>query len=183
MPPTDQQHDMTWLAFSLMTVACWGLYGVLLHAGQLNMADAANGRYKAFLWVGIAYFLTAVLAPILTLVFRGASWSMPGGGIVWSLVAGLAGAAGAFGVLLAFGSGGVPTVVMAIVFGGAPVINSVVATLLYPPAGGVSAIRWQFYAGVVLAAVGGALVTLYRPPPAAPHKPSTPAATTPATRP
>ena len=48
-----------------MTVVSWGVYGAFLHTGQMGMSDAANGRYKAFLFVGIAYFLTAVLAPLV----------------------------------------------------------------------------------------------------------------------
>ena len=35
---------MTWLLFALMTVVCWGLYGVSLHTGQLSMGDPLNGR-------------------------------------------------------------------------------------------------------------------------------------------
>src|SRR2546427_12810734 len=85
---------MNWLVFALMTVLSWGVYGILLHTGQLGMADPANGRYKAFLFVGIAYFLTAVLAPLSVLVANGASWKMPLGGMGWSLVAGKAGAGG-----------------------------------------------------------------------------------------
>ena len=38
------QPGMTWLAFALMTVVSWGVYGIFLHTGQLNMADMANGR-------------------------------------------------------------------------------------------------------------------------------------------
>ena len=53
---------MTWLFFALMTVMSWGVYGIMLHTGQLAMGDAAGGRYKAFLCVGVAYFLTAVIA-------------------------------------------------------------------------------------------------------------------------
>jgi hypothetical protein len=158
--------DTPWLAFALLTVACWGLYGLLLHTGQLQMGDPANGRYKAFLFVGLAYFLTAVLAPLVLLWSRGASWSFPLGGSAWSLVAGVVGAVGAFGVLLAFGAKGPPASVMSIVFAGAPVVNSVVAVALHPPAGGVATLRWQFFAGIVLAALGGYLVTAYRPPPA-----------------
>lgn len=167
---------LAWLAFALMTVASWGLYGILLHNGQTAMADPVNGRYKAFLFVGIAYFLTAVLAPLLTLVIRGADWQFPGGGMAWSLVAGAAGAVGAFGVLLAFGAGGPPSGVMSIVFAGAPVVNAVYALSTHPPAGGLGAIRWPFFLGIALAALGGCLVTLYKPaagppprPPAAQH--------------
>jgi hypothetical protein len=172
--PSGQAQDagMAWLVFALMTVVSWGVYGVLLHTGQMAMADPVNGRYKAFLFVGIAYFLTAVLAPLVVLVMAGASWNFPASGMAWSLVAGIAGAIGAFCVLLAFGAKGSPAVVMSIVFGGAPIVNAVVALAMHPPAGGMSAVRWQFLLGLVLAALGGYLVTMYRPaspPPAARH--------------
>jgi drug/metabolite transporter (DMT)-like permease len=159
---------MAWLVYALMTVAAWGLYGIFLHGGQLGMGDPVNGRYKAFLFVGIAYFITAVLAPLLILVLHGASWSFPARGAALSLVAGTVGAAGAFCVLLAFGANGTPAVVMAIVFAGAPIVNAVVAMLQHPPAGGLSSIRWQFVAGIVMAALGGCLVTFYKPPPGQP---------------
>jgi hypothetical protein len=162
---------MTWLIFALMTVATWGLYGVLLHSGQVGMADPVHGRYKAFLFVGLAYFLTAVLAPLAILVMKGASWSFQVKGMGWSLLAGIAGAAGAFTVLLAFGAKGQPSVVMAIVFGGAPIVNAVVAMLIDPPAGGFSVIPKPFFLGLLLAAFGGCLVTLYRPAAAPPAKP------------
>ena len=35
------------------------VYGILLHAGQIGMSDPQYGRYKAFFWVGVAYFLFA----------------------------------------------------------------------------------------------------------------------------
>lgn len=163
-----QQSGMTWLVFALMTVVSWGLYGVFLHTGQTSMADPVNGRYKAFLFVGLAYFLTAVMAPLAVLVLNGASWQMPLKGMCWSLIAGIAGAAGAFCVLLAFGAKGSPAAVMSIVFGGAPIVNAVVAMAVHPPAGGPSAIKAPFWIGLVLAATGGFLVTKYRPMPPAP---------------
>ena len=161
-----------WLGFALMTVVSWGCYGVFLHTGQMAMADPVNGRYKAFLFVGVAYFVTAVLAPLLILKLNGATWTFPVKGLAWSVIAGTVGAAGAFFVLLAFGSRGTPTVVMSIVFAGAPVVNAVVAYAFHPPAGGLANLRWQFVLGILLAALGGALVALYKPdsvaPPAAP---------------
>lgn len=148
-----------------MTVASWGVYGIFLHSGQLGMADPVNGRYKAFLFVGIAYFLTAVLAPMAILVARGSDWSFPMRGASLSLIAGVVGAIGAFCVLLAFGAKGTPAAVMSIIFAGAPIVNAIVAMMQHPPAGGVSSLRWQFVAGILLAAIGGCLVTLYKPPP------------------
>jgi drug/metabolite transporter (DMT)-like permease len=156
---------MNWLFFALMTVASWGVYGAFLHTGQLGMKDAVNGRYKAFLFVGLAYFLTAVLAPLILLVSRGASWNYPKGGMVWSLIAGIAGAIGAFCVLLAFGAKGTPAVVMSIVFAGAPIVNAVYSIVQHPPEGGLRSIKPQFLLGILLAALGGCLVTYYKPNP------------------
>jgi hypothetical protein len=161
-----------WLVFALLTVGCWGLYGVFLHSGQAAMNDPVNGRYKAFLWVGLAYFLTAVLAPLALLLARGASWDYPLKGVAWSLVAGALGAAGALGVLLAFGARGTPAVVMAIVFAGAPVVNAVYSLIQHPPAGGWSKLPLPFILGIALAALGGALVTLYKPAPAPARHPA-----------
>lgn len=162
---------LIWLAYALMTVVSWGVYGVFLHTGQMAMGDPINGRYKAFLFVGVAYFVTAVLAPLAVLLMNGANWQMPTRGVVWSLVAGIVGAIGAFGVLLAFGAKGSPAVVMSIIFAGAPVVNAFVALAFHPPQGGIGALRWQFVLGIGLAALGGCLVTLYKP--GAPPKPAT----------
>jgi hypothetical protein len=171
----DNSHSAgaTWLVFALMTVVSWGVYGVFLHTGQTQMGggDPAAARYKAFLFVGIAYFLTAVLAPLALLMFKGVAFSgYTTKGMVWSLVAGIVGAIGAFGVLLAFGAGGKPGVVMSIVFAGAPVVNAVYTLVAHPPAGGLGSIRWPFYLGIVMAAAGGCLVTFFKPGPTPPPK-------------
>lgn len=160
-----------WIGYALMTVVCWGLYGVFLAEGAASMSDPVHGRIKAFLFVGLAYFLVAILAPAITLWMRGAVFSFPLGGAGMSLVAGVVGALGAFGVLLAYGAGGAPPVVMAIVFSGAPVVNALVAVTRL---GLWNDIRWQFVLGLVLAAMGGGLVTVYRPHPPAPPAVSTP---------
>jgi len=166
----SESPGLTWLAFAFLTVFSWGVYGVFLHTGQLAMQDPVNGRYKAFLFVGIAYFLTAVLAPLALLMIKGAAFSgYTGRGMWWSLIAGIVGAVGAFGVLLAFGAKGTPAVVMSIVFAGAPVVNAIYSLVLHPPAGGWSSIKPQFYLGIILAALGGCLVTFYKPNPPPPR--------------
>jgi hypothetical protein len=165
---SSNTQGSAWLLFSLLTVGCWGLYGAFLHSGQQGMHDPVNGRYKAFLCVGVAYFLTAVLAPLAMLWFRGATWSFSAGGVGWSLLAGIVGAVGAFGVLLAFGAKGSPAVVMSIVFAGAPVLNAIYSLVLHPPAGGWQKLPWPFVLGMALAAIGGCLVSLYKPAPSAP---------------
>jgi drug/metabolite transporter (DMT)-like permease len=170
MNDTAASPGNAWLAFALLTVVSWGVYGVFLHQGQTLMGDPVNGRYKAFLFVGIAYFLTAVLAPFALLAAKGAAFSgYTTKGMVWSLIAGIVGAIGAFGVLLAFGAKGTPSVVMAIVFAGAPVVNALFSLVYHPPAQGWAPIKPQFYLGIVLAAAGGLLVTYFKP---VPNKPT-----------
>ncbi|MEM7480472.1 MAG: hypothetical protein AAF481_04820 [Acidobacteriota bacterium] len=173
-----QGAGLTWLLWALMTVGAWGLYGIFLHTGQLGMSDPVNGRYKAFLFVGIAYFITAVLAPLLLLKLGGATWTFPVKGALWSLLAGVVGAIGAFCVLLAFGAKGSPAVVMSIIFAGAPIVNAVVALVLHPPTGGLRGLRWPFVVGILMAAVGGCLVTLFKPTPAPPPAAAEPPAAT-----
>lgn len=155
-----------WLIFALGTVATWGLYGIFLHSGQMAMGDRENGRYKAFLFVGIAYFITAVLAPAAVLWFNKATWTFPAKGLWLSLFAGVLGAIGAFFVLLALGAAlnqkiqNAPGVVMSIIFAGAPIVNAVVAISMASDWG---KIRWPFVLGLVLAATGGCLVTIFKP--------------------
>lgn len=176
MPPTTQS-SATWLSFAMLTVFCWGTYGIFLATGSESMHDAANGRMKAFLFVGIAYFLAAVLAPLLILVLSGANWDYPVKGMALSLIAGIVGAIGALGALLAFGAKGNPAVVMTIIFAGAPVVNAIIALIVKPPAGGLSSIPLPFWLGMVLAVCGGALVTKFKPGPSHAPKPAAPAAT------
>lgn len=164
--------------FAFLTVISWGVYGVLLHEGQMNIAPKGdpNARYMAFLYVGIAYFLVAVLAPLIVLKISGGRldfWAYPAKGLWWSLIAGVFGAVGAFGVLLAFGAAPNPKpvyipVVMSIIFAGAPIVNAFTSIAKHPPSGGIAAIKWQFWVGLLLAALGGALVTKFKPDTSAP---------------
>lgn len=182
---TAPKKSMNWVLFAFLTVACWGVYGVYLHKGQTEMADLANGRWKAFLYVGIAYFLVAVLAPLAMLRMNGAStnfFSYPTAGKTWSLIAGIVGAFGAFGVLLAFGAAPQPKaayipVIMSIIFAGAPIVNAVVSMLYHPPHGGLAEVKWQFWAGIIIAAIGGSMVALFKPDAPAPAKPAAAATT------
>lgn len=148
----------------------------------------ANGRWKAFLFVGFAYFLVAVIGPLIMLRLSGKPGATnflayPGPGQLWSLIAGIVGAVGAFGVLLAFGAAPQPKasyvpVVMSIIFAGAPIVNAFVSMYMtHGPAGSRFEIKPQFWIGIVCAALGGSLVALYKPEPVKePAKTATPPA-------
>ena len=150
-----------------MTVICWGTYGVCMHTGSASMKNPEHGRIMAFLWVGLAYFLTAVIAPLIILKLKGGPvdfWAFPTKGWQWSLIAGTLGAIGALGVLLAFGASPNPPVyvpvVMSIIFAGAPIVNAVINTTKN---NGWANVQWPFVLGILLAALGGYLVTKHAP--------------------
>lgn len=187
---TTQPKSMnSWLLFAFLTVLSWGVYGILLHLGRSGMPgmnppgpEAANAGLKAFLWVGVAYFVVAIIGPAVVLKMRGSDWSFSGGGISWSFIAGSAGAIGAFTLILALGAAAMPVAkggggfgpfaaaaVMPIVFGGAPVVNALVSMVLHRPEGGIKA---PFILGIILAASGGFLVAKFAPTAAAPAKPA-----------
>ena len=169
---------MNWFFFALLTVASWGVYGLFLHIGSTGMADRVNGRYMAFLYVGFAYVLVAIIGPLIMLKMQNGRldfWNYPSNGLWWSLLAGIVGAVGAFGVLLAFGAAPdskpayVP-VIMSIIFAGAPIVNAIISIIYHPPVGGLGSIKWPFWLGIALAAAGGALVTKFKPDAPAPAK-------------
>jgi hypothetical protein len=115
------------LMFVMMTALCWGAYGPVLHNGQSKM----NGsRLRPFLCVGLAYFVIAVVVPyFLLLKFpEPGSWTHVDG-VMWSLMGGTAGALGALGIIYAFNFGGKPIFIMPLVFGGAPVVNTLAETI------------------------------------------------------
>ena len=42
--PSDGQAGGTWLSFALMTVVCWGVYGILLHKGGSEAIEVISFR-------------------------------------------------------------------------------------------------------------------------------------------
>jgi len=52
---------------------------------------------------------------------------------------------------------------MAIIFAGAPVVNALISLITDPPAGGFSSVPKLFWLGVAMAAIGGCIVTKFKP--------------------
>ena len=155
------------IASILLTAVCWGVYGPVLHQGQAAMGQ---GRLRAFLCVGLAYFVIAVIIPMVMIIAMklesDSKFDWTAGGLVWSLAAGAAGAIGALGIILAMNYGGKPLYVMPLVFGLAPIFNTLFSSWLK----GSWEFEWQYFAGVGLAIVGAGLVLTYAPKgSAAPH--------------
>jgi drug/metabolite transporter (DMT)-like permease len=150
-------------AFVLLSIALvivsWGSYGPLLRIGKDEMGGS---HLLPFIFVGVAYFLVAVVAASAYLIWIGeaGNWSIRG--VIWSFLAGVVTAVGALGVILAFTHKGNPIYVMPLIFGGAPVVNTIVTMIMsktHREAGSL------FYAGMILVIAGATTVLVFSPVP------------------
>jgi uncharacterized membrane protein len=164
----------TWMAFVVGAVLSWGVYVPVLHEGQSTMGGGSPsaGAVRAFLCVGIAYFVTAVVIPLIalqfnvaggeTLDFKTKTGELNSRALVFSTLGGIAGAAGALCIIFSIKNGGKPLYVAPLVFAGAPIVNAIVSILWHPPEEGARSEYlpgWiMFGAGLVLAAIGAGLV-------------------------
>lgn len=148
-----------------LVICCWGAYGPVLHIGQAAMH---HSRLRPLICVGLAYFAIAVVVGNLWLAATGEASQYNFFGTLWSLAGGAAGAIGALGIIMAFNFGGKPVYVMPLVFGGAPVVN----TLFTIAAGGLwGKINALFIAGLLLVIAGAAIVLVFAPKGTPPPKP------------
>ena len=165
--------------FVLGAALSWGLYVPSVHVAATQL----KSNLRAFLFVGVAYFLVAVLVPaalIFVAKYDPTVKGQPNFDVLpssWGLFAGVLGAAGALCVIFAVtaaGKGGA-LYVAPLVFAGAPIINTIATILYFHP---VKALPdWRFFLGLALAAAGAVMVMLFKPVDA-PHAP--PAAVAPA---
>jgi hypothetical protein len=160
--------------FVIGAIISWGVYVPILHEGQAQLGNGkpGDGAVRAFLCVGIAYFATAIVIPLValgfglsgneTLTFVDAEGSWKWRAVGLATLAGVAGAAGALCVIFSMKQGGTPLYVPPLVFAGAPIVNAIVSLLWHPPKEGFRAETVQgwllFVAGILLAALGAGLV-------------------------
>lgn len=145
-----------WMVFVVGAALSWGTYGPLMHNGQV----ALGSPIRAFLCVGIAYFLLAVLVPGAILVIQEEPGQFTTTGTGWGLAAGTVGAIGACCVIFAFRSGGSPIYVMPLIFGGAPIVNTIVAMIQHRP---TTMPDFRFFLGIVMAGVAAYLILRFKP--------------------
>jgi uncharacterized membrane protein len=148
---------MSWIMLAFSAALSWGMYGASLHRGQV----ALGNPMKAMLCVGIAYFLMAVLVPVVALSSQGELRNFNITGTVTATLAGALGALGAVCITYAFRNGGTPMIVMPLVFGGAPLVNVLASMVIHPPKTAPSP---MLYVGFLLAAAGAGMVLYFRPP-------------------
>jgi uncharacterized membrane protein len=166
----------TWLAFVVGAVLSWGVYVPVLHEGQSAMGGGAPsaGAIRAFLCVGLAYFVTAVVIPLIALQFGVAggeplSFNDKQGefnarAVTFSTLGGIAGAAGALCIIFSIKNGGKPLYVAPLVFAGAPIVNAIVSLLWHRPEEASDSrylYGWALFAAGLLMAAAGAGLVLY----------------------
>ena len=147
---------MLWAIFALGAALSWGLYGPALHKGQTELGNPL----KALLCVGVAYFLIGVLVPVAGLGSQGGLRGFNASGTTMATIGGALGAIGAVCIIWAFKTGGSPTYVMPLVFGGAPVINVAVSMWIHPPKTAPNPMLWL---GMFMACLGAAVVLYFKP--------------------
>ncbi len=175
----------TVIAFVAIAALSWGVYVPVVH----RAAEQLGSNLRAFLMVGLAYFLTAVLVPCFFIfvmkndptVKDPSALNFQPGSMMWGLAAGAAGAVGALCVIFAVKSAGPGAAIFVapLVFAGAPVINTIASMTVFSH-GKTESPSAPFYLGLVLAAVGAAMVMLNKP---GPVKAATPEAEAPAAAP
>jgi uncharacterized membrane protein len=152
----ETRKSMIWVMFALGAALSWGLYGPVLHKGQTELGNP----FRALLCVGVAYFLIGVLVPLIALGAQGGLQGFNSGGITWATLGGALGAVGALCIIYAFKSGGIPTYVMPLVFGGAPIVNVLFSMWQHPPKTSPNPL---IYVGMLLVAVGAGMVLYFKP--------------------
>lgn len=152
----EKKKSMIWLLFTIGAMLFWGIYGPILHEGQIKLGSPM----RALLCVGGAYFLMGVLVPMISMATSAAPGEFNGGGVTYATLGGALGAAGAICIIWAFRNGGVPNYVMPIVFGGAPLINVIMTMAMHPPKDKPNPL---LYVGYVVVAAGAAMVFYFKP--------------------
>ncbi len=148
---------MLWIIFALGAALAWGLYGPVLHQGQVQLGNPL----RALLCVGAAYFLIGVLVPAVGLSTQGGvAAGFTAKGATAATIGGALGAVGAVCIIFAFKSGGLPTYVMPLVFAGAPLVNVLFSMWLHPPKTSPNPL---LYLGFLLAAAGAGMVLYFKP--------------------
>lgn len=145
------------LLFTALTFLSWGAYGPLLRYGTTAMG---HDGLKAFVGVGLAYFVIAVIVPFWILQKKGEKGKWTVVGTTYSIVAGSVGAIGALGIILALVFKGDPVFVMPLVFGFAPIVNTLVTAWM---GGNLNKIKPVFVGGIVAAALGASGVLYFKP--------------------
>jgi hypothetical protein len=98
-------NNIPWWGYVVLAGLAWGTYVPIIFYGGTELSTkpgTIGGRLASILCVGVAYFVLAVLIPVVLMALRDdaqAEWKT--NGLVFSALAGIAGAVGAICVIFA----------------------------------------------------------------------------------
>ena len=170
----------TWLLFVALAGLSWGTYvPVVFYGGKELTTDPTkvSGRLMSILCVGVAYFFLAVLIPLGLFLSKKHAWpALKATGLLFSGLAGVMGAVGAIAVIFAskaavdaakaagLPDGSYRAYIAPLIFGLAPVINTLVSLVWHPKPGSPWHFKlehlpgWKLILGIVLVGLGAFLV-------------------------
>jgi hypothetical protein len=173
--------NIPWWGYVILAGLSWGTYVPLIFYGGTELTTrpgTIGGRLASILCVGVAYFLLAVVIPVMLMSVReDAKPEWKTNGLVFSGLAGVAGAIGAICVIFASkaavdaakAEGVNPTTyriyIAPLIFSLAPMINTLLSLVWHPKPGNpwhfaFEMPGWKLPAGIVLVAVGTFLVLM-----------------------
>ena len=148
---------MNWLLFVLGAVLSWGIYGPMLHQGQValgNPLQRALVRRRRLLPDRRAGAGADARRPGPARRLR------PSRRASTATSRARSARSARVCIILAFRAGGIAAYVMPLVFGGAPLVNVLVSMALHPPRTAPSP---MLYLGFLLAALGAYMVLYFKP--------------------
>jgi hypothetical protein len=179
--------NIPWWVYVILAGLAWGVYVPLIFFGGTDLTTkpgTIGGRLASILCVGIAYFLLAVVVPVILMSLRDdAKPEWRSTGLIFSGLAGVAGAVGAICVIFASKAasdaakleGVAPATyrmyIAPLIFSLAPAINTVLSLVWHPVASKPDQPAnpwvfefempgWKLLAGIVLVAAGTFLVLM-----------------------
>ena len=166
-----------WLIYVALAGLAWGTYVPIIFYGGNELGGKSLSRMVAILCVGGAYFVIGVLLPLYFLFTADRKdWpTFSTNGLVFSSLAGVAGAVGALCVVFASGAAvasaeanGLPkgtyrAYIAPLIFGLAPIINVLVSSVWHPKPGEAFHFTfelpgWKLWLGIIFIGLGAALV-------------------------
>jgi uncharacterized membrane protein len=163
-----------WLFYVTLAGLAWGTYVPIIFYGGNELGGRPNARLMAILCVGLAYFVIGVLFPLVLFLTGQFIWpEMRPTGLVFSSLAGVSGAVGAICVIFATQAArkvapvdnpdAYRVFIAPLIFGLAPVINTLVSVFWHPKQGewfhfSLKAPHPLLWVGILLVGAGAALV-------------------------
>jgi hypothetical protein len=173
--------NIPWWGYVILAGLSWGTYvPIIFYGGQelTTRPGTIGGRLASILCVGVAYFVLAVVVPLILMSLRDdAKPEWKTNGLIFSGLAGIAGAVGAICVIFASkaavdaakADGVNPATyriyIAPLIFSLAPAINTLLSLIWHPKPGdpwhfAFELPGWKLPAGIVLVAVGTFLVLM-----------------------